>query len=102
MKRNCRPVYLVIALTGSILLSFSVLAADTGKLPEKIGIEPPYFEVPKNHAAMHRAVLEARKTVGKFIAGVLSQRNIPAMPLAGSTVTDFMAADFTEAVVTGR
>ena len=25
------------------------------------------YQIPKNHAAMHRAVLEARKTVGKCI-----------------------------------
>jgi uncharacterized protein YegJ (DUF2314 family) len=33
--------------------------------------EPKYFEVPKgHHAAMHLAVKEARKTVGKFIAAL--------------------------------
>jgi uncharacterized protein YegJ (DUF2314 family) len=61
---------LMIAVIGSILLSFSALAADTGKLPENIGTEPPYFEVPNNHAAMRHAVIEARKTIGKFVAAL--------------------------------
>jgi uncharacterized protein YegJ (DUF2314 family) len=29
-----------------------------------------YYQVPNDHAAMHRAVTEARKTVGKFIAAL--------------------------------
>jgi uncharacterized protein YegJ (DUF2314 family) len=29
--------------------------------------EPGYFQVPKDHAAMHNAVIEARKTVRQFI-----------------------------------
>jgi hypothetical protein len=32
--------------------------------------EPEYYQVPKDHAAMHRAVIEARKTVGEFITAV--------------------------------
>ena len=40
-------------------------AKDNGAIP--IGTEPPYFEVPNNHAAMQHAVIEARKTIGKFI-----------------------------------
>src|ERR1700731_1481505 len=37
---------------------------------KKGGTEPEYFQVPKDHAAMHRAVIEARKTVGKFIVAL--------------------------------
>ena len=36
-------------------------------LRPKNASEPEYYEIPKNHTAMHRAVLEARKTVGEFI-----------------------------------
>ena len=32
--------------------------------------DPEYFQVPKDHAAMQRAVQEARKTVRKFIAAL--------------------------------
>jgi uncharacterized protein YegJ (DUF2314 family) len=70
LERNGRPANLIIAVIGSILLCFSALAADTGKVPEKIGTEPPYFEVPNNDVAMQAAVIEARKTIGQFIVAV--------------------------------
>lgn len=65
-----RPTYLVIAISALVLLSFSAQAADTGQELEKSIAEPPYFEVPKDHAAMHRAVIQARKTVGEFVAAL--------------------------------
>jgi uncharacterized protein YegJ (DUF2314 family) len=37
---------------------------------KKGSTEPEYFQVPHDHAAMHRAVIEARKTVGKFITAL--------------------------------
>src|SRR5258708_29209764 len=50
--------------------SYMAQAADPGKELGKRNTEPPYIEVPKNHAAMHRAVLQARKTVGAFITAL--------------------------------
>src|SRR5207253_1894591 len=60
-----------VRLAGAIMMS--CLAPNTeganlvGQEITKNASEPEYYQIPKNHAAMHRAVLEARKTVGKFI-----------------------------------
>jgi uncharacterized protein YegJ (DUF2314 family) len=70
MEDNRRPIYLLIAISAFVLLSFSAQAADPTQELEKSSAEPPYFEVPKDHAAMHHAVTEARKTVGEFIAAL--------------------------------
>ena len=70
MEDNRRPLYLIIAISALALLSISAQAADTGKELENSSIEPPYVEVPKDHIAMHRAVTEARRTVGEFIAAL--------------------------------
>lgn len=70
MESIRRPIDLVMAISALVSLSFIAQAADQGQEPEKGSIEPPYFEVPKDHAAMHRAVTEARKTVGEFIAAL--------------------------------
>ena len=37
------------------------------ELQNKTTIEPEYYQVQNEHAAMHQAVIKARKTVGKFI-----------------------------------
>jgi len=70
MKNNRRPFYLIIAISALALWTFIAQAADPGQELEKSNTEPPYIEVPKNHAAMHRAVIQARKTVGEFIAAL--------------------------------
>jgi uncharacterized protein YegJ (DUF2314 family) len=70
MEGNRRPIYLIIAISALALLSISAQAADTGQELENSSIEPPYVEVPKDHIAMHRAVTEARRTVGEFIAAL--------------------------------
>src|SRR6266481_8418995 len=70
MEDNRRPIYLIIAISALALLSISAQAAGTGQELENSSIEPPYVEVPKDHIAMHRAVTEARKTVGEFIAAL--------------------------------
>jgi uncharacterized protein YegJ (DUF2314 family) len=70
MEDNRRPIYLIIAISALALLSISAQAADTGQELENSSIEPPYVEVPKDHIAMHRAVTEARRTVGEFIAAL--------------------------------
>jgi uncharacterized protein YegJ (DUF2314 family) len=70
MENSRRPFYLIIAISALTLWSFIAQAADPGQGLGKSNTEPPYIEVPKNHAAMHRAVLQARKTVGVFIAAL--------------------------------
>ena len=70
MKNNRRPFYLIIAIGALTLWSFIAQAADPGTEPTKTATEPPYIEVPKNHAAMHGAVIQARKTVGQFVAAL--------------------------------
>jgi uncharacterized protein YegJ (DUF2314 family) len=37
------------------------------ELQSKTATEPEYYQVQNEHAAMHQAVIKARKTVGKFI-----------------------------------
>src|SRR5258707_6373334 len=70
MKNNRRPFYLIIAISALALWTFIAQAADPGKELAKTDTKPPYIEVPKNHAAMHGAVIQARKTVGQFIAAL--------------------------------
>jgi uncharacterized protein YegJ (DUF2314 family) len=70
MESIRRPIDLVMAISALLFLSFTAQAVDQGQELEKSSIEPPYFEVPKAHAAMHRAVTQARKTVGEFIAAL--------------------------------
>ena len=48
------------------------------ELQNKTTTEPEYYQVQNEHAAMHQAVIKARKTVGKFI-GALKH------PAAGQT-----------------
>jgi uncharacterized protein YegJ (DUF2314 family) len=70
MEGNRRPIYLIIAISALALLSINAQAADTGQERENSSIEPPYVEVSKNDIAMRRAVTEARRTVGEFIAAL--------------------------------
>jgi len=48
------------------------------ELQNKTTTEPEYYQVQNEHAAMHQAVIKARKTVGKFI-------NALKHPAAGQT-----------------
>jgi uncharacterized protein YegJ (DUF2314 family) len=74
MKRNFQKISLIALVGASVLtdLASSVQAANiVGSEQLKQGsTDPEYFQVPKDHAAMQRAVQEARKTVGKFIAAL--------------------------------
>jgi hypothetical protein len=70
MEGNRRPIYLIIAISALALLGISAQAADTEQELENNSIEPPYVEMPKDHIAMHRAVTEARRTVGEFSAAL--------------------------------
>jgi uncharacterized protein YegJ (DUF2314 family) len=70
MKDILRPISF-IAIVGTLVIESSTLNARAAHVLaqelKKVSTEPEYFEVPNDHAAMHRAVNEARKTVGKFI-----------------------------------
>ena len=70
MEVSHRPLYLIIAISALVPLSFSTQGADTGQEPEKSGIEPPCFEVSNDDTAMQRAVAERQKTVEEFIAAL--------------------------------
>jgi uncharacterized protein YegJ (DUF2314 family) len=70
MKDSRRPFYLIIGISALALWTFIAQAAEPGKELAQIDTEPPYIEVPKNHAAMHGAVIQARKTIGQFIAAL--------------------------------
>jgi uncharacterized protein YegJ (DUF2314 family) len=69
MKSN-RQTIGYVGLAGALMISS--LAPNT-KGADLVGqkitnaSEPEYYQIPKNHTAMHRAVLEARKTLGEFI-----------------------------------
>jgi uncharacterized protein YegJ (DUF2314 family) len=70
MKSN-RQTIRCVRLAGALMIS--CLAPNTkgadlvGQEITKNTSEPEYYQIPKNHTVMHRAVLEARKTVGEFI-----------------------------------
>jgi uncharacterized protein YegJ (DUF2314 family) len=74
MKFNVQLIGLG-AIIGAAILDVSNLKAQAANVVAQElkngNVEPEYFEVPKgHHAAMHLAVKEARKTVGKFIAAL--------------------------------
>jgi len=70
MKGNL-PTICLIALVGASVMAGLPLNAKAanvvGSALKQGSTEPEYFQVTKDHAAMHRAVIEARKTVKKFI-----------------------------------
>ncbi len=70
MKGKIRTTGLIALLAVSTALGLTqrVQAANViGQNVTQGASEPGYFQVPNNHAAMHNAVIEARKTVRQFI-----------------------------------
>jgi uncharacterized protein YegJ (DUF2314 family) len=65
-----RPVIFITASTVSVFLSFNALAADPKEKLQNSNLETLTLEVPNDHAAMHQAVVEARRTVRKFMAAL--------------------------------
>jgi uncharacterized protein YegJ (DUF2314 family) len=62
-----------LSLSGLALLSFVVVSKGdnlTGSEVGKGSDEPEYFQVQNEHAEMHRAVIQARKTVHQFITAL--------------------------------
>jgi uncharacterized protein YegJ (DUF2314 family) len=71
MKGNLRKIRLIGLVGASVTAGLTLNAPAANVVAEQLqkgSAEPEYFQVPKDHAAMHRAVKEARQTVGKFIA----------------------------------
>jgi uncharacterized protein YegJ (DUF2314 family) len=70
MKGNLQTIS-VRALVGTLMIPaltvHSKAANVVGQQISKGGAESTYYQVPSDHAAMHRAVSEARKTVKRFI-----------------------------------
>ena len=68
--QRIRLVRLVGAL-GIACLALNAKGANVvGQELKNGGAEPEYYQVPKDHAAVHGAVIEARKTVGEFITAL--------------------------------
>ena len=74
MKFNVELICLGVIFDAAVLDAANAKAQTANAVAQELQIgnaEPEYFEVPKgHHAAMHQAVKEARKTVGKFIAAL--------------------------------
>src|ERR1700746_580106 len=68
---RCRPTPINLLLGAVSFAGMAVPArADNPiakELQSKTTTEPEYYQVQNEHAAMHQAVIKARKTVGKFI-----------------------------------
>jgi uncharacterized protein YegJ (DUF2314 family) len=64
----------LFALLGPLSIAGLTLSAQAsnvvGRTVRQGSSEPEYFQVTKDHAAMHQAVTEARKTVKKFITAL--------------------------------
>ena len=64
----------LFALISSLAIAGLTLNAQAsnvvGRSVKQGSTEPEYFQVTKDHAAMHQAVTEARKTVKKFITAL--------------------------------
>jgi len=73
IKGKPRKIRLIAVVGTLVIAGLTLNARATNITAQEInqgntGLE--YFQVPNNHAAMHRAVTQARKTVGKFIAAL--------------------------------
>jgi uncharacterized protein YegJ (DUF2314 family) len=74
MRPNRVRINSLIAAGALLIGGVAVPHADAdnpvGQELKQSGAEPEYFDVKKDHAAMHRAVLKARRTIGTFIAAL--------------------------------
>jgi len=73
MKGNLRTISLIALVVTSTITGFNRTAQASNVVAQELkksSYGPEYYQVPRDHAAMHRAVLEARKTVGKFISAL--------------------------------
>jgi uncharacterized protein YegJ (DUF2314 family) len=68
---RCRRIQVNRLLAAVFLAGIALPAKADNPIPKelqnKTATEPEYYQVQNDHAAMHQAVIKARKTVGKFI-----------------------------------
>jgi uncharacterized protein YegJ (DUF2314 family) len=70
VKSNLRTNSLIALVGASAIAGLILNAQGANVVAQELkngNTEPEYFQVPNGHAAMHHAVVEARKTVGQFI-----------------------------------
>src|SRR5580704_6068775 len=70
MKDNLHTIRLIALVGAPVIASLPLNTEAANVIAQELkkgSAEPEYFEVTKDHAATHRAVIQARKTVGKFI-----------------------------------
>jgi uncharacterized protein YegJ (DUF2314 family) len=70
MKGKLQTISLIALVAVSITAGTTQRVHAANVIGQKLtqgASEPGYFQVPNNHAAMHNAVIEARKTVRQFI-----------------------------------
>jgi uncharacterized protein YegJ (DUF2314 family) len=71
MRKLYRPQESLISVLALTITALPLRAVDpSGQSTKKNLQQPECFQVSKNRPAMHRAVTEARRTVGKFIAAL--------------------------------
>ena len=78
MSKVMRPNWLrntALTTAGALVIGGPVVyqaaaANPVGQELTQLGAEPKYFELKRDDAAMHRAALKARRTVGTFIAAL--------------------------------
>jgi hypothetical protein len=65
IKGNLRTINLIALVSASVVAGLTLNAQAANVVSQELkkgSTEPEYFQVPKDHAAMHRAVIAARKT----------------------------------------
>jgi len=71
---RCRQIPINLLLAAAFFAGITLpTKADNPlakELQNKAATEPEYYQVQNDHAAMHEAVITARKTVGKFIGAL--------------------------------
>jgi uncharacterized protein YegJ (DUF2314 family) len=70
MKRNPLLTSLLAFVVALVIVGSTAKLEAANVVPQELtqaGSPPGYFQVPRNHAAMHDAVIEARRTLGEFI-----------------------------------
>ena len=70
MKPKFRAISLIAIVIGPAIACSTAKLQAANVVSQELtqgGSEPGYFQVPHDHAAMHNAVIEARKTIREFI-----------------------------------
>jgi uncharacterized protein YegJ (DUF2314 family) len=70
MEFSLRPVCLVVFGASALSISSARAANVVGQELEPGSVASQFYQVPADHAAMHQAVIQARKTVRKFIVAL--------------------------------